>query len=613
LTRPNWVDCNGIWNFAVDDEDVGLTRRWWENFPSQARTIVVPYPPESPASGVGDRSFHRVVWYHRDMCVPERHADERLLLHVGACDYAATVWCNGHIVGTHEGGHTPFVCDLTTVCGDTTTVSIVIRAVDDPIDVEQPRGKQGWHPEPDRVWYPRTTGLWQPVWLEVVPSCYVSQVSWRTDLAAARVRCELRLGGRVEAERVCVQLEHCGVQLAEVITQTSADKEIVVELNVPALENGIDRGQLLWSPESPTLIDAKITLLDAEGIVDVVGSYFGIRDIGLSDGHFLLNGHPYFLRFALEQGLWPETHLAAPDDEALRHEVEIAKNLGFNGLRIHQKIEDPRFLYWCDVLGLMVWEEMPSCYRFGTDAVVRLIREWSEAVIRDRSHPCVVCWVPMNESWGVPDLRQRGDQQGLVNALVELTRALDQSRPVISNDGWEHLDSDILTIHDYSPESTSVRAHYAAPFRSKAGSEWPGPRRLLVNAADTTGSCVMVTEFGGLSLEPGEGQQWFGYGTHSSPVDLEREFVHLVRALLDSPEIAGFCYTQLTDTFQETNGLLDAARVPKIPLSIVRHALDAPAASVPHEAVERARLRARKPEEPVPSMVGLDKLKTNTR
>ncbi len=607
LTRPQWIDCSGTWDFLVDGDDVGLAEGWWEAFPSNPQKIVVPYPVESPASGIGDCGFHRVVWYHRDLETPELSGDERVLLHIGACDYAATVWCNGQLVASHEGGHTPFSCDLTGALSGR-RAAVVIRAMDDPADVGQPRGKQGWHLRPQRVWYPRTTGMWQPVWLEVVPSRWIAEVHWSTDLSAARVRCELRLEGRTRAEqRIRVRLEYGDVLLAQSEVLLEGRDRVSVELCLPQLENGVDRGQLLWSPESPTLVDATITLLDDNSeSVDVARSYLGIRDVAVRDGHFLLNGRPYFLRFALEQGLWPETHLAAPDDAALRREVEVTKDLGFNGLRIHQKLEDPRFLYWCDRLGLMVWEEMPSCYRFGTDAVLRLTREWSEAVLRDRSHPCIVCWVPMNESWGVPDLVQRADERSLVLALVHLTRALDPTRPVISNDGWEHLDSDIVSIHDYAPDGPTLRSRYATAdaIHHAVASAWPGPRRVLLDAEDARGQCVMVTEFGGLSLVPQAGEEWFGYATHTSPEQLEKAFVDLVGALLDSPEIAGFCYTQLTDTFQETNGILDARRLPKIPASAVRAAIGAPAASVPHEAVDQARSRKHRPASSVPPLAG---------
>jgi hypothetical protein len=367
-----------------------------------------------------------------------------------------------------------------------------------------------------------------------------------------------------------------------------------MEFWVEQLRNGVDRSRLLWSPEAPNLIEVTVSLLDGNGArLDTVGSYVGIRSVATRDGHFLLNGSPYFLRMVLEQGIWPESHLAAPSMAALRHEVELVKQLGFNGVRVHQKIEDPRFLALCDRLGLLVWEEMPSCYAFSATSVRRLVHEWTEVIVRDRSHPCVVCWVPLNESWGVPDLLSRPDQRSLALALVHLTRALDGSRPVISNDGWEHLDSDILTIHDYSGEPEVLHERYGTTeaLDKALRNAWPGPHRLLINGGGPSGQPVMVTEFGGLSLPPDPSEDWPGYTIMGSTEELTTRFTELVAALLACHDLAGFCYTQLTDTFQERNGLLMADRSPKIPFEIVRAALDA----APRSLAAVARRADRKP------------------
>lgn len=603
LTRPQWTDLRGEWDFAFDDDDTGLDEAWWRDFPVAGKRgmsgasgpgkIIVPFPPESPLSGVGDTRPHRVIWYRKRLSAPE--GGGRLMLRIGACDYGADVWCNGLFVGSHVGGHTPFSCDLTRAVADG-EIEIVIRAHDDPLDVTQPRGKQDWSAEPHGVWYPRTTGIWQPVWLERVPARHVAGLAWRVDLARGVVRCEAALVGKPSAgERLAVRLSAGGDLLAEQEAVTGGDT-CRLEISIAALGNGVDRGRLLWSPESPVLVDADVRLLDAgRGVVDAVGSYLGLREVGTSGPHFLLNGRPYFLRLVLEQGLWPESHLAAPHDEAIRREVEHAKRMGFNGVRLHQKIEDPRFLACCDQLGLVVWEEMPSCYEFSPAAVTRLAREWSEAVLRDRSHPCIVCWVPLNESWGVPDLPARRDHRSLAQALVHLTRALDDTRPVVSNDGWEHLDSDVLTIHDYAPTGQELRDRYGtgdALGRTIHG-RWPGPRRVLLDERDRLARPVMVTEFGGVSIVPPPDGHSSGYASVSSAQALADRFADLTAALLSSDVLAGFCYTQLTDTFQERNGLLRADRTAKVPVELIRAAVSQVAASTPRESVDRARQLAR--------------------
>jgi hypothetical protein len=585
---------SGEWDFAFDDAGAGLDEAWWRDFPGSAG-IIVPFPPESPGSGLGDPGRHPVVWYRRQQPAPGLRAGERLMLRIGACDYEAHVWCNGQLVGHHIGGHLPFSCDLTpSLAGE--SLEIVIRAEDDPLDVAKPRGKQDWSLKPHAVWYPRTTGLWQPVWLERVPRRHIAALTWSSDLARGVVTCDVDLAGDpLDGERVGVRLTLGDEFLAglEVAPDVHSCR---IEVAIAALGNGIDRGRLLWSPESPVLIDANLSVLnDKREVVDAVGSYLGIREIGTDAGHFLLNGRPYFLRLVLEQGIWPDSHLAAPDDEAILHEVELVKRLGFNGVRVHQKIEDPRFLACCDRLGLVVWEEMPSCYEFSTAAVTRMVHEWPQAVIRDRSHPCIVCWVPLNESWGVPDLSVRRDQQSLARALVDLTRALDPSRPVISNDGWEHLDSDILTIHDYGPaEALRDRYGTAEALERTVRDGWPGPRRMTLGESQRPERPVMVTEFGGLSLTPGPGEEWVGYATVDSERTLADRFADHVAPLLASDALAGFCYTQLTDTFQERNGLLRSDRTPKVPFELVRATLNQVPASTSHELVERARQAAQR-------------------
>ena len=352
-------------------------------------------------------------------------------------------------------------------------MEIVIRADDDPDDITQPRGKQDWLAEPHGVWYPCTTGLWQPVWLEVLPSRYIAAVTWRPDQESGLIDCEVTLAGKSRTtEKIAVRLTLGDEVLAEQEVDVRSDR-VRFAVHIDELANGVDRHRLFWSPETPNLVIAGLKILGAGDVIDQVGSYFGIRTVATKDGHFLLNGRPYFLRLVLEQGLWPESHLAAPSEAALRDEVELVKRLGFNGARLHQKIEDPRFLAWCDRLGLLVWEEMPSCYGFNTTSIVRLSREWADVIIRDRSHPSVVAWVPLNESWGVPDVGRCADQQSLALALVNLARALDGSRPVVSNDGWEHVDSDIWTVHDYAPD---------------AGTLW----RATVRATPSTRPCPAV-------------------------------------------------------------------------------------------------------------------------
>ena len=590
LTRERWIDLCGEWEFAFDDADRGRDAHWEDG--ALAGRITVPFPPESKASGVGDPGPHPVVWYRTRFTLPAGEPGERWLLHFGAVDYRARVWVDGRVVAEHEGGHTPFGADITAALRpDAAEHVLVVRAEDRPDDAGQPRGKQYWGDHPQGIWYHRTTGIWQPVWLEPVSARHIGAVRWTPDAARGALGVHVRVAGpreRPATVRVRVGLgEEVLAEDAYGVSGDTVDREIML----PAARNGEDRARLLWTPERPTLLDITVTLTEEDRVVDRVASYAGLRDVGMDDRRFLLNGRPYFPRMVLEQGYWPESHLAAPDEDALRREVELIKSLGFNGARIHQKVEDPRFLYWCDRLGLLVWDEMPSAYAFDPDTALRTAREWADVVRRDASHPCVVAWVPVNESWGVPAMAREPAQRDFARSLYHLTRALDPTRPALSNDGWEHVGSDIWSIHDYAPSGASLRERYATAgaVAGALGDAWPGPRKVHLGDVDGTRRPVMITEYGGLSYVPDAGEEWFGYGTVSSPEEFLARFRELTHALLDSPEVAGICYTQLTDTEQETNGLLRADRSAKLDPATVRAVLGRPARSVPSEELAASR------------------------
>lgn len=573
LVRASWRDLSGPWDFAFGDagSEEGDPAG---SFPG---TIVVPYPPESPASGIHDTGFHRVVRYRRRVSADEvaalGHAPgRRLLLHFGAVDHRADVWIDGVHAVRHEGGHTPFTVE---VPDPARGFEIVVRAEDDPHDLAQPRGKQDWEAAPHAVWYHRTTGIWQTVWLESVPRQHVRRLDWRARAAEAEVRLGVELADApAPGTRVRVTLRHGSELLARVEAELTTT-ETEVALPVPALRNGQAREEYLWSPERPTLLDALVELVPPAGEPDVVASYLGVRDVGEADGRFLLNGRPYEVRGVLSQGYWPQSHLAAPSAAALREEVELVKALGFTTVRVHQKIEDPRFLYWADRLGLLVWTELPSAYEFSATATRRLVTEWTEVVRRDVSHPSIVVWVPFNESWGVQDVATDERQRDLVRTLRHLTLALDDSRLVVSNDGWEHVRSDLLTVHDYENDAARLLATYgdADAFLGRLDGISASGRRLLVGTpeerAATAAKPVILSEFGGVSSAPTGDGSW-GYRHVDSAEHLEEHLVGLFAAVRESGMLAGWCYTQLTDTAQETNGLADENRVPKLPVERLR-------------------------------------------
>jgi beta-galactosidase/beta-glucuronidase len=585
LIRPQWRELAGPWRFSFDDDDRGLTERWHEAGDFD-RSIVVPFPFESAASGIADTGFHRVVWYARTVQADDlaeagfgpdaRAADgtRRLLLHFGAVDYRAMVWLDGVFLGSHEGGQTPFTFDVTLALdAELDEHLLVVRAEDDPADVSQPRGKQDWRLEPHSIWYHRTTGIWQPVWLEAAPAVAVQLLHFTPDVPAGTVSVRVDLARDPQpGTTVDVLLHYEGRVVGGLTMPASATTLGVVE--VLDQRNGQAYEELLWSPEHPRLIDATVTVRAADGTpLDTVASYLGLRSAAWGGGRFLLNNRPYFVRSVLNQGYWPESHLASPDPDALRRDIVLTKELGFNATRLHQKIEDPRYLFWADRLGLLVWAETPGAFEFSSTAATRLLAEWTAVIERDLSHPSIVTWVPLNESWGVQHIEHNPAMRAYAQALVSITRTLDGSRPVISNDGWEHVDSDIISVHDYESSGVVLKKRYADDEARKRLLEGFGPsgRRILLDGQQTGERPVMLTEFGGISFAThyDDSDAW-GYSNASSPDDFVARLRAVVGALDDSTFLAGYCYTQLADTLQETNGLVSDVRVPKAPIDVLR-------------------------------------------
>ncbi len=569
LRRSNWICLNGQWRFAYDDggrcvQPIDITD--W------TRTIEVPFAPESIKSGIGDTNFHANCWYDREFDVP--HTEGRVLLHFGAVDYRARVWVNGQFVIEHEGGHTPFSADITAVLNLTGPQRITVWAHDDPQDLAKPRGKQDWQVEPHSIWYPRTTGIWQTVWVELVPHTYIDRIRWTPQFERWEIGFEAFVAGdRQSGIQIKVKLS-IGCMLLVNDTYEVINGEI--HRRIALSDPGIDdyRNELLWSPEKPTLINAQVELWADGKLLDEVKSYTAMRTVSIQRDRFMLNGRPYYLRLVLDQGYWPDTLMTAPSDEALRHDVELVKAMGFNGVRKHQKIEDPRFLYWADVLGLLVWEEMPSAYRFTPKAVDRLTREWTEVIDRDASHPCIVVWVPFNESWGVPNLVEAAAHRHYVQALYFLTKTLDPTRPVIGNDGWESTDTDILAIHDYdnNPQTVAKRYGPEVQLADLFNRGRPGGRVLTLDGHPHQGQPVMLTEFGGIACAGRENPDFhrvWGYVRASDTSELQHRYSALLKVVNRVEMFSGFCYTQLTDTFQEANGLLYADRTPKFPIEAI--------------------------------------------
>jgi beta-galactosidase/beta-glucuronidase len=566
LQRDSWASLNGPWSFAFD-RDGAWTR------PAQVvwdvRKICVPFAPETSASGIEDVGFYAACWYQRPFVAPGLTGGEHLILHFGAVDYEATVWIDDALVAEHRGGYTPFEVDITGLLEPGKTHLISVRAHDDPHDLAKPRGKQDWQLEPHSIWYGRTTGIWQSVWVEVVPATHIALLRCEPSLERWEIDIEAELRGPVVAGATLqVTLTSGGSVLAkDTYACIGGSANRAIRFSDPGIDDS--RNDLLWNPAHPRLIDVNVSLHDASGnVIDAVRGYTALRAVSVEGDRFLLNGRPFFLRMVLDQGYWPKTGMTPPDDAAIRTDVELAKAMGFNAVRKHQKIEDPRYLYWADVLGLLVWEEMPSAYRFTNRSVERLTKEWINVIERDRSHPCIVAWVPINESWGVPNLPSSPSERDYVRALYHLTKTLDPSRPVIGNDGWESVATDIIGIHDYDDDPTRIARRYHADevlprlFRR----ERPAGR-LLVLEGQKSDLPLVLSEFGGIAL--GRSAHTWGYSHCANADEFGVRYAQLLEVVRSLGLLCGFCYTQFADTYQEANGLLYADRTPKLPVAFI--------------------------------------------
>lgn len=560
FVRKEWLNLNGKWRFDFDDDNKGLARQW-ERQPELSQGIIVPFAYQAPLSGINSNEPHDIAWYARNFDIPSNWQDQRILLHFGAVDYRAWVWVNGSFVAFHEGGHTPFSTEITQFLKSEENL-VVVRVEDLTSDLTQPRGKQYWKRGSESIFYTRTTGIWQTVWLEPVGNSYVENVHCTPDIDAGTVKLETQIAGdQSDSLALAVSIRFGEWIVAERVLPVDAGKSSTSETIL------LDPPVHLWSPETPSLYTVDLRLMQQDQVLDEVSTYFGMRKVSINAGRIYLNNQPYTMRLVLDQGYHPEGLLTFPSDEDFKRDITLTKQMGFNGVRKHQKVEDPRFLYWADQLGLLVWGEMANAYAYSPDYVQRITHEWQAAVRRDYNHPCIVVWVPMNESWGVPQLSDP-HQIAHLESLYHLTRSLDQTRLVVSNDGWEHARTDLLTIHDYESKGSMLLARYAN--LETAISAQPAKRALYVSGFQYHDEPILLTEFGGVAYQKDQQSGW-GYSTARDGQDFLKRFAEIMEAVLASPVLQGYCYTQLTDVEQEINGLLTYDRQPKAdPAEIAR-------------------------------------------
>lgn len=573
FVRSQWKSLNGQWNFGEGDSV------------SDQKKIEVPFVPQSELSGIHSEVTSDHLVYERDFEVPQEWAGKRVLLHFGAVDYLCRVWVNGHCVGSHQGGQTSFSFDITQYLqGGREHIKV---AVTDYLDDECiPRGKQFWQPKAKFIWYTQSSGIWQSVWLEPVEDAHICWMHFTPDIDKGVVDVTYQVSDAVN----CPYQMNLNIRFGDeqVYEGTVLCHNRRGHLMVDVFEGRAMRGSFhftgwYWTPEQPSLFDVTAKLLTEGQCRDTVESYFGMRKIHVQDGKVYLNNQPYYQKLLLDQGYWKEGLMTAPSEQAYIDDITRAKEMGFNGCRKHEKVEDPLFLYWADRLGFLVWESMSSFWSFNAQSGAAFVKEWCDVIQRDYNHPCIVVWNMMNESWGIPRVYDNEQQQHFARAVYHLAHGLDHTRLVIANDGWELTENDICALHSYKhgeEEDKKQQERFRSGIKSVEGMRELVEKPLFAKGFGYEGQPVLLTEIGGINVKTGcdvenkeqAAEEDWGYTSVGSAEDFLKSYERLIDSIYESDLVCGFCYTQLADIEQEKNGLLneqhqykaDAARIKEI-------------------------------------------------
>ena len=548
--RDEWVMLNGEWEITFDDERVGIGERYWEGKVSFDKRINVPFSYQYPASGIGDTDVHETLWYRRTFGLTDEQRSKRTLVCFNGCNYETDVWINGIHATNHKGAFSPFQIDITDLLVENENV-IVVRCIDS-YNPALPRGKQSYKGEQFGCWYISNGGIWQSVWLEFFEDDCIVEASITPDIDEFSFSGEIEtLYGMADSIEVLVMFEG---EMVKKQTFTLDGK--YTRYTVRLMEGDCIYDTMYWELDSPKLFYVDFRLLKDNKVVDLAHARFGMREISIdSQGQICLNHRPVYQRLVLDQGYWKESGITPPSAEALKRDILMSKEMGFNGARKHQKMEDPYWYYYADELGFLTWCEMPSAYYFNNTQIAALSQEWQDIIRVAKNFTSVITYVPFNESWGIRRVSKSQRQKDYVRSLYYLTKATDPSRLVSSNDGWENdVTTDVITIHDYAKSGNDFPQRYT---EENYNSMYPQNRKLMLDGEVYHGQPVLFSEFGGIALQKNvHGDKW-GYGKHAKN---EEDFYSRLENLMngiDACDFQGYCYTQLTDVQQEVNGLLD--------------------------------------------------------
>lgn len=561
FSRKDFINLNGPWQFIFDDNNEGLLLKYFNNFPSQS-SINVPVSFEYPASGINNHDTHNVVWYKKEFTINNQNKQKKLLLHFEGVDYEARVFVNGHYVGKHEGAYSRFSFDISQFVHEGEN-NIVVRVYDD-YNCTHSRGKQRWMDHNYECFYRETTGIWKTVWLEFVASTHLQNVYMHPSYENGNIEIEYNIDGdisdceletiisfnnKVISKGLKVLLRNC---YKETLDITSDDQTMKL---------------FCWYPSCHSLYDVEFNIYKNGILIDKVLSYFGVAEFMSRGNTIYLNRSIIFPRLILDQGYYHDYGLS-PTEEQIIEDIDLMKQIGLDGCRKHQKIECDLFYYYCDVLGFYLWQELPSAYEWKTNTINNLSKEWVDILYQHMNHPSIMAYVIINESWGTMAIGTHKQQQDFTKGLYYLTKSIDSSRFVISNDGWEHTISDLITVHNYSASKQELDDTYK-DFYNRFAKDYRYIQQSSKRLCDDHHAFdeikpVLMTEFAGIAFSKDKDIGW-GYG---DLVANEEQYLNRLKgqidSIIESRVFSGFCITQLSDVQQEVNGLVDEKRNYKV-------------------------------------------------